>query len=158
MSWKLVDNWLNQPNSFAMIKVNLGRGLQSISQVRFSFLLPRFILPSELPLSKLAFSIQKKYVYSLLLLCCIITKVSAVPRQHAVIAIFLKNNSTLQTTIFLQIFLINIYMKPEVTPTNYLYTWRTIECFLSIGPHADSIGPALGRQSVLQVCPLVSWL
>ena len=24
------------------------------------------------------------------------------------------------------------------------------------GPHADGIGPALGRQSVLQVCPPVS--
>ena len=36
-------------------------------------------------------------------------------------------------------------MKPEVTQTNYLYTWRTIECFHSIGPHADGIGPALGR-------------
>ena len=35
--------------------------------------------------------------------------------------------------IFLQIFLINISMKPEVTQTNYLYTWRTIECFHSIG-------------------------
>ena len=44
-------------------------------------------------------------------------------------------------------------MKPEVTQTNYLYTRRTIECFHSIGPHADGIGPALGRQSVLQVCP-----
>ena len=42
-------------------------------------------------------------------------------------------------------------MKPEVTQTNYLYTWRTIECFHSIGPHADGIGPALARQSVLQV-------
>ena len=51
--------------------------------------------------------------------------------------------------IFLKIFLINISMKPEVPQTNYLYTWRTIECFHSIGPHADSIGPALGRQSVL---------
>ena len=60
--------------------------------------------------------------------------------------------------IFLQIFLINISMKPEETQTNYLYTWRTIECFHSIGPHADGIGPALGRQSVLQVCPPVSWL
>ena len=49
-------------------------------------------------------------------------------------------------------------MKPEVTQTNYLYTWRTIECFHSIGPHADGIGPALSRQSVLQVCPPVSWL
>ena len=38
-------------------------------------------------------------------------------------------------------------MEPEVTQTNYLYTWRTIECFHSIGPHADGIGPALGRQS-----------
>ena len=56
--------------------------------------------------------------------------------------------------IFLQIFLINISMKPEVTQTNYLFTWRTIECFPSIGPHAI----ALGRQSVLQVCPPVSWL
>ena len=46
--------------------------------------------------------------------------------------------------IFLQIFLINISMKPEVTQTNYLYTWRTIECFHSIGPHADGIGSALG--------------
>ena len=55
--------------------------------------------------------------------------------------------------IFLQKFLINISMKPEVTQTNYLYNWRTIECFHSIGPHADGIGPALGRQSVLQVCP-----
>ena len=55
--------------------------------------------------------------------------------------------------IFLQIFLINISMKPEVAQTNYLYGWRTIECFHSIGPHADSIGPALCRQSVLQVCP-----
>ena len=54
--------------------------------------------------------------------------------------------------IFLQIFLFNISMKPEVTQTNYLYTWRTIEYFHSIGPHADGIGPALGRQSVLQVC------
>ena len=36
----------------------------------------------------------------------------------------------------------------QVTQTNYLYTWRTIECFHSIGPHADGIGPALGRQSV----------
>ena len=44
-------------------------------------------------------------------------------------------------------------MKPEETQANYLYTWRTIECFHSIGPHADGIGPALGRQSVLQVCP-----
>ena len=42
-------------------------------------------------------------------------------------------------------------MKPEVTQTNYLYTWRTIECFYSIWPHADDIGPALGRQSGLQV-------
>ena len=42
-------------------------------------------------------------------------------------------------------------MKPEVTQTNYLYTWRTIDCFHSIGPHADGFGPALGRQSVLQV-------
>ena len=49
-------------------------------------------------------------------------------------------------------------MKPEVAQTNYLYTWRTIECFHSIGPHADGIGPALGRQLVLQVCPPVSWL
>ena len=49
-------------------------------------------------------------------------------------------------------------MKPEETQTNYLYTWRTIKCFHSIGPHADGIGPALGRQSVLQVCPPVSWL
>ena len=48
-------------------------------------------------------------------------------------------------------------MKPEETQTNYLYTWRTIECFHRIGPHADGIGPALGRQSVLQVCPPVSW-
>ena len=48
-------------------------------------------------------------------------------------------------------------MKPEETRTNYLYTWRTIECFHSIGPHADGIGPALGRQLVLQVCPSVSW-
>ena len=55
--------------------------------------------------------------------------------------------------IFLQIFLINISMKPEETQTNYLYTWRTIECFHNIGPHADGIGPALGRQLVLQVCP-----
>ena len=60
--------------------------------------------------------------------------------------------------IFLKIFLINISMKPEVTQTNYLYTWRTIECFHSIGPHADGIGPALGRQSVLQVCPPLCWL
>ena len=60
--------------------------------------------------------------------------------------------------IFLQIFLINIFMEPEETQTNYLYTWRTIECFHSIGPHADGIGLALGRQSVLQVCPPVSWL
>ena len=60
--------------------------------------------------------------------------------------------------IFLQIFLITISIKPEETQTNYLYTWRTIECFHSIGPHADSIGPASGRQSVLQVCPPVSWL
>ena len=60
--------------------------------------------------------------------------------------------------IFLQIFLINISMKPEVTQTNYLYTWRTIEYFHSIWPNSDGIGPALGRQSVLQVCPLVSWL
>ena len=44
-------------------------------------------------------------------------------------------------------------MKPEVTQTNYLYIRRTIECFHSIGPHADGIGPELGRQSVLQVCP-----
>ena len=50
------------------------------------------------------------------------------------------------------------FKKPEETQTNYLYTWRTIECFHSIGPHADGIGPALGRQSVLQVCPPVSWL
>ena len=49
-------------------------------------------------------------------------------------------------------------MKPEETQTNYLHTWRTIECFHSIGPHADGIGPALGRQSVLQVCPPMSWL
>ena len=49
-------------------------------------------------------------------------------------------------------------MKPEETQTNYLYTWRTIECFHSIGPHADGIGPALGRQSVLQMSPPVSWL
>ena len=58
--------------------------------------------------------------------------------------------------IFLQKILIIISMKP-----NYLYTWRTIKCFHSIGPHADAsdgIGPALGRQSVLQVCPPVSWL
>ena len=47
-------------------------------------------------------------------------------------------------------------MKPEETQTKYLYTSRTIECFHSIGPHADGIGPALGRQSVLQVCPPVS--
>ena len=60
--------------------------------------------------------------------------------------------------IFLKIFLINIVMKPEVTQTNYLYAWRMIECFPSIGPHADGIRPALGRQSVLQVCPPVSWL
>ena len=53
--------------------------------------------------------------------------------------------------IFLQIFLNNISMKPEVTQTSYLYTWRTIECFHSIWPHADGIGPALGSQSVLQV-------
>ena len=53
---------------------------------------------------------------------------------------------------------VNISMKPEVTQTNYLYTWRTTECFHSIGPHAFGIGPALGRQSVLQVCPPVSWL
>ena len=33
----------------------------------------------------------------------------------------------------------NISMKPEVTQTNYLYIWRTIECFHSIGPHADGI-------------------
>ena len=44
--------------------------------------------------------------------------------------------------IFLQIFLINISKKPEVAQTNYLYTWRTIECFHSIGPHANGIGPA----------------
>ena len=49
--------------------------------------------------------------------------------------------------IFLQIFLIDISMNPEVIQTNYLYTWRTIECFHSIGPHADGIGPALGRQA-----------
>ena len=60
--------------------------------------------------------------------------------------------------IFLQIILINISMIPEVTQTNYLYTWRTIECSHNIGPHADGIGPALGRQSVLQVCPPVSCL
>ena len=60
--------------------------------------------------------------------------------------------------IFLQIFLINISMNPEVTQTNYLYTWRTIECSHSIGPHAYGIGPALGRESVMQVCPPVSWL
>ena len=60
--------------------------------------------------------------------------------------------------IFLQIFLINISMKPEETQTNYLYTWRTIDCFHSIGPHANGIGLALGRQSVLQVCTPVSWL
>ena len=60
--------------------------------------------------------------------------------------------------IFLQIFLINISMKPEITQTNYLYTWRTIDCFHSIGPHADGIVPALGKQSVLQVCPPVSWI
>ena len=60
--------------------------------------------------------------------------------------------------IFSQIFLINISMNLEVTQTNYLYAWRTIECSHSIGPHADGIGPALGRQSVLQVCPLVAWL
>ena len=55
--------------------------------------------------------------------------------------------------MFLQIFLINISMNPEVTQTNYLYTWRAIECSHSIGPHADGIGPALGRQSVLRVLP-----
>ena len=54
--------------------------------------------------------------------------------------------------IFLQIFLINISMKREVNQTNNLYTWRTIECFHSIGPHAFGICPALGSQSVLQVC------
>ena len=54
--------------------------------------------------------------------------------------------------------LINLCMNPEETQTNYLYTWRTIECSHSIGPQADGIGPALGRQSVLQVCPPVSWL
>ena len=47
-------------------------------------------------------------------------------------------------------------MKPEGTQTNDLYTRRTIECFHSIGPHADGIGPALGRQSVLQVCPVLT--
>ena len=49
-------------------------------------------------------------------------------------------------------------MNPEVTQTNYLYTGRTIECSHSIGTHADGIDPALGRQSVLQVCPPVSRL
>ena len=39
-------------------------------------------------------------------------------------------------------------MKPEVTQTNYLYTWGTIECFHSIGPHVDGIVPALGRQTI----------
>ena len=50
----------------------------------------------------------------------------------------------------------NISMESEVTQTAYLYTWRTIECFHSIGPHAHGIGPALGRQSVLRCvlpCP-----
>ena len=47
-------------------------------------------------------------------------------------------------------------MNPEVTQINYLYTWRTIECSHNIGPHAYGIGPALGKQSVLQVCPHVS--
>ena len=60
--------------------------------------------------------------------------------------------------MFLLIFLINISMNPEVTQTSYLYTWKKIECSHSIGPHADGIGPALGTQSVLQVCPPVSWL
>ena len=73
------------------------------------------------------------------------------PTDHVFIIFF-------QNFHIFQIFLINISMKPEVTQTNYLYTWRTIECFHSIGPHADGIGPALGRQSVLLVCPPVSWL
>ena len=47
-------------------------------------------------------------------------------------------------------------MRPEVTQTNYLHTRGTIECFHSIGPHADRIGPAVGRESVPQVCPPVS--
>ena len=38
-------------------------------------------------------------------------------------------------------------MKPEETQTNYLYTCRTIECFHSIGPHADGIGPALDYET-----------
>ena len=29
----------------------------------------------------------------------------------------------------------------------------TVECYYSIGPHVDAVGPALGRQSVLQVYP-----
>ena len=50
--------------------------------------------------------------------------------------------------IFLQIVLINISRNPEVTQTNYLYTWRTIECSHSIEPHADGIGQALGAAGV----------
>ena len=49
-------------------------------------------------------------------------------------------------------------MNPKVTQTNYLYSLRTIESFHSIGPQAEGIGPALGRQSVLQVYIPVSWL
>ena len=31
-------------------------------------------------------------------------------------------------------------MKPEETQTNYLYTWRTIECFHSIGYTISAAG------------------
>ena len=54
---------------------------------------------------------------------------------------------------FLEIFFINIPMNPLKTQTNFL-----VECSYSIGPHVDAVGPTLGRQSVLQVYPPMSWL
>ena len=34
----------------------------------------------------------------------------------------------------------------------------TAKCSYSIGPHGDTVGPALGRQSVLQVYPPMAYV
>ena len=58
---------------------------------------------------------------------------------------------------FFKIFFINISINPIKTQTNFVYTCkRTVECSYNIGPHVNAVSPALGRQSVLQVYPLMS--
>ena len=49
-------------------------------------------------------------------------------------------------------------MEPEVTQTNYLYTWRTVECFHSIGPHADGKIENIENDSSQEVTLIVSYV